>query len=74
MPEKLVALAADLKPMDRGERSETPIDYADRFFEVAASIAMRPFDDCHRAPRCESEAHVWATDYADRSNQPPCAR
>jgi len=60
-----VALAADLKTMDRGERSETLIDYADRFVEVAPEVATRPFGERHRAPRCESDAYVWATDNPD---------
>jgi len=65
MPTALTDLAAELAGMDRTERMETLIDYAERFVEVPASIATRPFDERHRAPRCESEAYVWAADRPD---------
>ena len=65
MPAALVELARDFKPMDRTERMEMLIDYADRFVDVPATVAARPFDDRHRAPRCESEAYVWAVDAGD---------
>jgi cysteine desulfuration protein SufE len=65
MPEALIELAREFKSMDRTERMEMLIDYADRFVEVPASIATRPFDDRHRAPRCESDAYVWAVETAD---------
>jgi cysteine desulfuration protein SufE len=65
MPTALTELASELVGMDRTERMETLVDYADRFVEVPASIATRPFDERHRAPRCESEAYVWAVDRPD---------
>ena len=65
MPPALAELAADFKGMERGERMEMLIDYADRFVQVPAEIATRPFDERHRAPRCESDAYVWATDNPD---------
>jgi len=64
-PEALVQLAREFKSMDRTERMEMLIDYADQFVEVPVSVATRPFDDRHRAPRCESDAYVWAVDTAD---------
>ena len=65
MPVALTELGRELAGMDRSERMETLIDYADRFVEVPAAVATRPFDERHRAPRCESEAYVWATDRPD---------
>ena len=51
--------------MDRGERTEMLIDYADRFVEVPPEVATRPFPEANRAPRCESESYVWALDQPD---------
>ncbi len=62
MPDALAELAREFEAMDRTERMEMLIEYADRFVEVPATIATRPFDERHRAPRCESEAYVWVTD------------
>ena len=61
----LAALAADMKAMDRRERSDMLIEYADQFEEVPAAVATRPFAERNRAPRCESDAYVWATDNPD---------
>jgi cysteine desulfuration protein SufE len=58
----LDALAREFEHYDRGERSEMLIDYADRFTEVPPEVATRPFAESHRAPRCESDAFVWAVD------------
>ena len=68
-PEPLEALAREFEAYDRGERAEMLIDYADRFQEVAPEVAQRPFPERHRAPRCESEAYVWATDRPDGTLQ-----
>ncbi len=65
MPAPLAALAAEFERMDRGLRTESLIDYADQFEEVAPEIARRPFPELNRAPRCESEAYVFATDRPD---------
>lgn len=64
-PAALEKLAADMKNMDRRERSETLIEYADQFEEVPASVASRPFPEQNRAPNCESEAFVFVTDNPD---------
>jgi cysteine desulfuration protein SufE len=61
----LAELAADMKAMDRSERSHMLIEYADQFEEVPAAIATRPFAERNRAPRCESDAYVWVTDNPD---------
>jgi len=64
-PAGLTELAADMKSMDRRERSEALIDYADQFEEVPAEVAARPFPEQNRAPNCESEAFVFVTDNPD---------
>ncbi len=61
----LEALAEEFKDYDRGERVEMLIEYADRFVEVPPAIASRPFPEDHRAPRCESDAFIWALDQPD---------
>jgi cysteine desulfuration protein SufE len=58
-------LAREFAVYDRNERSEMLIDYAGRFAEVSPAIANRPFPEEHRAPRCESDAFVWAQDLPD---------
>lgn len=52
---------------DRADRIQYLISLADRFREVPAAIATRPFPEEHRVPQCESEAYVWATPRADGS-------
>ncbi|HET9767206.1 MAG TPA: SufE family protein [Thermoanaerobaculia bacterium] len=46
---------------DRADRIQYLISQADRFREVPAEVATRPFPESHRVPQCESEAYVWAT-------------
>ena len=50
---------------DRSERINLLIDIADRFREVPASIATRPFPRARQTPHCESEAYVWVEDAGD---------
>lgn len=45
---------------DQVERTQLLLDYADRFQDVPASVATRPFDKAALVPHCESEAYVWA--------------
>ena len=65
VPEPLAAVLAEFESVDRGLRTEMLLEYADRFEEVPPSVAARPFPETSRAPRCESEAYVFATDQAD---------
>jgi cysteine desulfuration protein SufE len=65
LPEPLAAMVGEFRMMDRGERTESLIDLADRFVEVPPDVATRPFPETQRAPRCESEAFVWAVDQPD---------
>jgi len=65
LPAPLADVVADFKGLDRSLRAEMLIEYADRFDEVPANIATRPYPESARAPRCESEAFVFVTDRAD---------
>ena len=46
---------------DRSDRIQYLIDVADRFREVPAEVATRPFAPEHEVAHCESGAFVWAT-------------
>ncbi|MCA9751520.1 MAG: SufE family protein [Gemmatimonadetes bacterium] len=61
LPERL-ARTIDLMEMspDRADRIELLIDLANRYREVPARIAERPFEESHRVPGCESAAFVWS--------------
>ncbi len=65
LPGPLAELITDLENADRALRAEMLIDYADRFAEVPPEVARRPYPDANRAPRCESEAYVFATERGD---------
>ena len=65
LPARLAAVVAEFDGADRGVRTEMLIEYADQFEAVPATVATRPYPDSARAPRCESEAYVFATDRAD---------
>jgi len=65
IPAPLQSLLKDFAFLDRTERVELLIEYADRFREVAPEVATRPFAEEHHVIRCESEAYVWATENAD---------
>ena len=59
-PEKLQSLIDELTLIeDPQDRMEFLIDYADKFEEVPASIAKRPFPAETKVPFCESEAYVF---------------
>ena len=65
LPARLRELLLDFEPLPRAERMEMLIDWADQFVEVDPTVATRPFPELNRAPRCESDAYVFATDRAD---------
>ena len=69
LPAKLEELLLEFAPLERTERMESLIDWADLFTEVAPEVATRPFPELNRAPRCESEAYVFATDRPDGTLQ-----
>ncbi len=65
LPAPLAEVVADFELVDRMLRAEMLIEYADRFREAPEAVARRPFPDASRAPRCESEAFVFAVDRPD---------
>ena len=68
IPEKLAEVVEDMESItDRHERADLLIEIADRFDEVKVppTLAVKPYDERHKAPACESEAYVWAVDQPD---------
>jgi len=65
LPAALADVVTDFESVDRSLRAEMLIEYADRFESVPPSVAARPYPEPNRAPRCESEAYVFATDRED---------
>ena len=65
LPALLADVVADFEFVDRGLRAEMLIEYADRFETVPASVALQPYPEANRAPRCESEAYVFVTERPD---------
>jgi cysteine desulfuration protein SufE len=65
LPSPLADVLAEFEAVDRTLRAEMLIEYADRFEEVPAAVASRPFPERSRAPRCESEAYVFTSDQPD---------
>ena len=65
LPALLADVVADIEFVDRTLRAELLIEYADQFEEVPPSVATRPFPEQNRAPRCESDAYVFAIDQPD---------
>jgi cysteine desulfuration protein SufE len=60
LPPKLQS-TMDLLAMfpDRTERIQALLSMADRYQQVPASVAERPYPEEKKAPACESEAYVW---------------
>lgn len=65
IPSPLFEMLAELDSLDRVERAQYLLELADDFQEVPESIAIRPFPENRRVPKCESEAFVWAQDQDD---------
>lgn len=65
------ALIDDFAFVERADRMQLLVEYADRFGEVAVpeSIATRPFPKENHVTRCESDAYVWAEDRDDGTLQ-----
>lgn len=65
-PERLESFLETLSFFtEESERADVLISYADKFKEVPAEIARRPFAREHQVPFCESEAYVWAVPNPD---------
>ncbi len=62
LPKPLEDLLADFAFLDRSDRAELLIEYADKFQEVPGRLATRPFPEEHHVIRCESDAYIWAED------------
>jgi len=62
VPPALAELLEEMADLDRAERMEYLIEYADRFRNVPDRIATRPYAEERRVKRCESQAYVWAED------------
>lgn len=45
---------------DQNDRINVLIDFAEKFKEVPADVAVRPYPNEHKVEYCESEAYVWA--------------
>ena len=59
-PERLAEILDMLAlASDPTSRAEMLLSLADRFREVPAEVARRPFPKSHQVPGCESEAYVW---------------
>ena len=65
LPAPLADVVADFEFVDRGLRAEMLIEYADQFEAAPAAVATRPYPELNRAPRCESDAFVFAVDAPD---------
>ena len=59
MPQALQDIVDDFAFLDRMDRMQLLLEYADRFEEVPPEVAERPFDEEHHVERCESQAYVW---------------
>lgn len=67
-PSKISKLLDLLRSVEaRADRIDLLIGIADRFSEVPATVAQRPFDSCHLIPHCESEAYFWPVEEPDGS-------
>ena len=62
IPQTLADLLDEFSFLDRTERVDYLIEYADQFVNVPERIAVRPYPEERRVKRCESQAYVWAED------------
>lgn len=67
LPPLLAELIEDFRFVDRHERAEMLIEFADQFEPVPERIATRPFPEENHVTRCESEAYVWAEELPDNT-------
>lgn len=59
IPSQLADMLEFFAGMDRTERIQALIEMGNKFKEVPAEVAPRPFDEARRVPNCESEAFVF---------------
>lgn len=60
IPGALNELLDEFSFLERGERVDYLIEYADQFVNVPERVATRPYPEERRVKRCESQAYVWA--------------
>ena len=65
MPAPLTGLIEDFAFLERSERMELLIEFADRFVEVEPAVATRPFPEANHVLRCESQAYVFPVEKPD---------
>lgn len=65
IPAALRELLDDFAFVDRNDRVQLLLEFADRFHEVPPEVAERPFPRENHVDRCESDAYVWAKDLPD---------
>ena len=63
IPQPLNELLDEFSFLERGERVDYLIEYADQFVNVPERVATRPYPEERRVKRCESQAYVWAEDH-----------
>lgn len=61
----LTELLEDFAFVDRSERAELLIEFADQFTDVPEAVARRPFPDANHVTRCESQAYVFPEEQPD---------
>lgn len=68
LPKKLSTFIDDCEACETREiLYEYLIETAIRFKSVPSSIAVRPFEESHRVPACESDAYVWVEKNSDNT-------
>lgn len=60
IPEPLARLLHEVEGLDRFERQQLLLEFADEFREVPPEVAERPFPEENYVTRCESQAYVFA--------------
>ena len=60
LPQKLEQILLELEEQDSDSKAQMLIEFAEEFEEVPSNIAIRPFEESHRVPACESEAFIWS--------------
>ena len=65
VPQAFQDVLNDFANLDRSERAELLIEFADEFHDVPPAIAERPFSEENHVQRCESEAFVFPEELPD---------
>jgi len=65
MPAALREVLDDFAFVDRNERVQMLLEYADRFEEVPPEVVERPYPESNHVTRCESDAYVFVKDLPD---------